>query len=131
MTQFLEPQPPLNPNATYTDGNSTVAYYTVTAATQVNAVPADFIGAFVTLIAEGTTVDFLFGKDSAQQVSNAIVATAAGARDAKLGRQLLASQEIDVWLPPSCKYLARIGAGVGQLRMVLSSGKSPIVVTST
>jgi len=122
--QSLTTTPPENPNSVYTAGYSNVILYNVTNASQCHAIPADFIGSFVSIRAEGATVTFLFGIDSTLVVDNTITSTATGARSASLGRPLVDTQECDVYLTEGCKYIARQGSGNGSLRIIQSSTKS-------
>lgn len=106
--------------------NTTPRRFTVTAASQSNAVPDDWAGKYVYLHNESAVdVDFYFSTNAAATIATAPAASAAGAGAVSQGGVLRASAERHIRLPSKqpeqTLYFLRIAGGAATVRIELAS----------
>ena len=103
--------------------DSTVRIFTAKATHLCDAVPDDWKGKYVRLIAIGGNVHWFFTSESAAEVNSAAAATDAGTAGATVGSKLVNNQERHTWVPSGggTVYFAREADSTCSVGMELAS----------
>ena len=103
--------------------DSTVVIFTAATTHKCNAIPDNFKGKFVRMIAIGGNVHWFFTSESAAEVDRAAAASDAGTTGVTVGSKLTNGQERHTWVPSTgaTVYFAREADTTCSVGMELAS----------